>query len=997
LRQLSKIKNSDADIGIIETLFPHCVCRYSRLYIVIDALDEFETEQRTILLRSLSLIISLPDSKAKLFLVGRSSASMDIRRWFPASQTKSADCREVQADIEAYTRETIVLRQREQLNSEDQLIFQDPNLAQDIIEALVDGADGMYVLIVSEKNKFAKVSRFLWVDYQITEICKCTCDVEIREVLRTLPRTLGETFDRAMKRILKRGSAQTATHVFKWAAAAKRALTLDELRDVLSYEPGIPYSITGKRPNGLERIATWCENLVQLDEELQVVQFAHHSVLQHFLEPPSESSLQRFHIKLDEADCFAGEICVTYLNSNDFKTDLIRNPAVVPNQLPDYIIKEAVKGKGVTARMICMTQRPKTWSQQQSTKNEKTIVRVKNSLEDSKATLHLGHPFLEYASEYWLLHTRNFEEGKTLTWNLWKHMLSGLHGLARTPWSPAEFHDRAPAVHEWISEHDHFSAFLHFVSIVEISSSEIIGLIHRYAALGRLNYINILIELAKNEEELSHGLPGAAIGGHLEVVQRLLDAKADVNAATALDGGRTALQAAAEGGHLEVVQRLLDAKADVNTAATRYDGRTALQAAAQGGHLEVVQRLLDAKADVNAAAALNRGQTALQAAAQGGHLEVVQRLLDAKADVNTAAQEWGRTVLQAAAQGGYLEVVQRLLDAKADVNAAAARYDGRTALQAAAQGGYLEVVQRLLDAKADVNAAAAPDRGQTALQAAAQGGYLEVVQRLLDAKADVNATTLDGGQTALQAAAQGGHLEVVQRLLDAKANVNAAATRYNGRTALQAAAQGGHLEVVQRLLDAKADVNAAATQYDGRTALQAAAQGGYLEVVQRLLDAKADVNATTLDRGRTALQAAAQGGHLEVVQRLLDAKADVNAAAAPYNGRTALQAAAQGSHLEVVQRLLNAKADVNTAATQYDGRTALQAAAEGGYLEVVQRLLDAKANVNAAAAQYDGRTVLQAAAQGGHLEVVQRLLDAKADVNAAAAQYDGRTALQAAA
>ena len=51
-------------------------------------------------------------------------------------------------------------------------------------------------------------------------------------------------------------------------------------------------------------------------------------------------------------------------------------------------------------------------------------------------------------------------------------------------------------------------------------------------------------------------------------------------------------QAAAEGGHLAVVERLLQQKAHVNAAAAgKYGGRTALQAAAEGGHLAVVERL----------------------------------------------------------------------------------------------------------------------------------------------------------------------------------------------------------------------------------------------------------------------------------------------------------------------------------------------------------------------------------------------------------------------
>ncbi|EGY23479.1 uncharacterized protein VDAG_04917 [Verticillium dahliae VdLs.17] len=44
-------------------------------------------------------------------------------------------------------------------------------------------------------------------------------------------------------------------------------------------------------------------------------------------------------------------------------------------------------------------------------------------------------------------------------------------------------------------------------------------------------------------------------------------------------------------GHLEVVEKLLTAGADANAAAAGGDGRTALQAAAEGGHLEIINRL----------------------------------------------------------------------------------------------------------------------------------------------------------------------------------------------------------------------------------------------------------------------------------------------------------------------------------------------------------------------------------------------------------------------
>jgi ankyrin repeat protein len=130
----------------------------------------------------------------------------------------------------------------------------------------------------------------------------------------------------------------------------------------------------------------------------------------------------------------------------------------------------------------------------------------------------------------------------------------------------------------------------------------------------------------------------AAFGGHLIILECLLQAKADVNAAPVnYSGGGTALQAAAARGHLAIVERLLQAKADVNAAAVSESGRTALQAAAARGHLAIVERLLQKRADVNAAAANHSGRTALQAAAEGGHLAVVGRLLQKWADVNAAA------------------------------------------------------------------------------------------------------------------------------------------------------------------------------------------------------------------------------------------------------------------------------------------------------------------------------------------------------------------------
>jgi hypothetical protein len=86
-----------------------------------------------------------------------------------------------------------------------------------------------------------------------------------------------------------------------------------------------------------------------------------------------------------------------------------------------------------------------------------------------------------------------------------------------------------------------------------------------------------------------------------------------------------ALQAASRRGHIEMVQILIDAGANVNTQGGFYDN--ALQAASAGGHIKVVQMLIAAGANVN----IQGGYwgTALQAASRRGHIKVVQMLIAA--------------------------------------------------------------------------------------------------------------------------------------------------------------------------------------------------------------------------------------------------------------------------------------------------------------------------------------------------------------------------------
>jgi ankyrin repeat protein len=87
---------------------------------------------------------------------------------------------------------------------------------------------------------------------------------------------------------------------------------------------------------------------------------------------------------------------------------------------------------------------------------------------------------------------------------------------------------------------------------------------------------------------------------------------------------RTHVPQAAQEGHLDVVNALIAAGANVNTATTD-DGQTATYVAAETGELEVLRALLAVKAD-HAAARTDNGTTPLTIAVEGGHEECAELL-----------------------------------------------------------------------------------------------------------------------------------------------------------------------------------------------------------------------------------------------------------------------------------------------------------------------------------------------------------------------------------
>ena len=217
----------------------------------------------------------------------------------------------------------------------------------------------------------------------------------------------------------------------------------------------------------------------------------------------------------------------------------------------------------------------------------------------------------------------------------------------------------------------------------------------------------------------------ASISGHAAVASQLLAAGTDVDTRSDF-GDRTSLMWASEGDHLETVQVLLAARADVH--ARNNADWTPLGLASNNGHPAVAEALLAAGADVDGHIGED-DDTALMLASRNwrGNLAVVRVLLAASANVNAGSHS-GWTALMRASDGCQHGIVQVLLAASADVNART-NDKGWTALMRASYRGHLEIVLALLAANADVNAH--DNDRMTALMFAVDDGHANVARHLL--------------------------------------------------------------------------------------------------------------------------------------------------------------------------------------------------------------------------------------------------------------------------
>lgn len=335
-----------------------------------------------------------------------------------------------------------------------------------------------------------------------------------------------------------------------------------------------------------------------------------------------------------------------------------------------------------------------------------------------------------------------------------------------------------------------------------------------------------------------HAFVESACGNNKRATLLFIKAGMSVNAKN--DENVTALHCAAQTGNTDLIHRLIEKKADVNAGDLLFT--RPLHAAVQAGKIQSVKMLLDAGANINA---MTGDGSPLFLAAAAGDENISLLLLERGADIRLT-DKWGGTALNAAMESGRSEAVIRLLiDKGANPNSKSRMF---TALFAAARSPDLT---RLLLSKG-ANPNLKNDDGSTPLHAAAHNKNNEVGVLLLNAGADIGAVAKGYG-TPLHVAAGSGNVIMAEFLLSKGADVNSLNCCGNNSTPLHEAVaktNPNDFAMIELLLERGANVNA--MSFVERTPLMEA-RSSSLPVVQLLVDKGANVNSRGPNGGPSVL------------------------------------------------------------------------------------------------------------------------------------------------
>src|SRR6266446_1772557 len=489
---------------------------------------------------------------------------------------------------------------------------------------------------------FTVLNRFRWVFCQLEALRQCLAP-RVRHMLKELPETLDETYERMLRNINK-ANWDHAHRLLQCLTIAVRPLHVAELAEVLAVDFG---TATGEGTSRLnsdwrwedhqEAVLSACSSLISIvnddDYSSQVVQFSHFSV-KEFLTSSRIADLSagvsRFHILLGPAHTILAKACLGVL--------------LRLGQLLGQLVDED--------------------------------------------NVDIKFPLARYAAEHWVDHAR------------FENVSSDIGEEMEQLFDPDKPHFTA-----WIRVHDidtkpPFQSLLYYFAYSDNNKSNAATPLYYAALCGFQDLAEKLISKHPQQINSTYGyyvspLVAALRGGHFKIAQSLYERGANVDVQGTYN--RTPLDGASLSGHLEIVEWLLSRGANPNVREDQ-NGWAPLHSAARFGHVEVSRLLLQYKVDNNPQD--SHGQTPLHLASRAGYVDVALLLLEHGADVNTRdnsrntplhSTSNGRGV----SEGRLLEVARLLVEHGANLDAE--DEEGKTALQVALKEGHHDIAKFLSD------------------------------------------------------------------------------------------------------------------------------------------------------------------------------------------------------------------------------------------------------------------------------------------------------------
>ncbi|KAH6603497.1 ankyrin repeat [Trichoderma cornu-damae] len=896
-------KRTRPSLSEILTALHSVAVMYSRVFIIVDALDECQASNGC-RQRFLTELFNLQEKcGANCFATSRF-----IPEIIACFKTTSAllEIRASKEDLERYIRSRI-----EQLPS---FIQERQDLQAEITTVVSEAVDGMFLLahiyLESLNGKLTPKA--------VTNALKEFQELNSGSGEDRKAEILSHTYEQAMLRIngQQPGFKDLANKVLSWIVYAERNMTTAEFQHALAVEVG-EQKLDEENIASIQDVVSVCAGLVTVDDESNIIRLVHYTTHEYF-----NQTRNRW---FPNAEADIADVCITYLSFSAFEGGPCETADEFMQRLRSHPLYEyAARNWGHHARRASKLRQGAT---------EFLECKMKMS-----AALQVQATDRDRFDPLYALFCSSRVTGLHLAASFGIQETVGALLAKGVDADPKNYDGQTPLLCAAQGGHEAAVKLLLATPSVNVNSADNRGDTPLFWAAERGHQSVTKLLLAVPNIDLNSGdryglapLAMAARKGH-EAIVKLLLAMPDIDVNLRGFGGEAPLSIAAREGHEAIVKLLLAMPTtDVNLRGSR--GETPLFIAAEHGH-EAITKLLLAISTISPSPENEDGETPLSVAAQKGHEAIVKLLLAMPGIGLNSKNKGGDTPLCRAIQWRH-EAVVKLLLAMPGVDVDSVDNSGRTPLFSALWEGGEATVKMLL-AMPGIRPDFKDCDGRTPLSRAAGGGH-EAIARLLLATAAVDPDSKDkSGLTPLWWAVAAGH-EAVAKLLLATPGVGLYPRDQMNQTPLSLAVQNGH-EGIVKLLTAMPRVDVSCKDNTGRAPLSWAAVKGH-EAIAKLLLATTFVEPDRKDAdGRTALSCAAARGHEAIVKLLLDT-AGVNPDSKDPTGQTPLALAAANGHAAVVKLLLATERVVPNSQDQ-EGRTPLSQAKYYRHEAVVELLAD---------------------------------------------------------